>query len=135
MKGNGEHGNNGHLARAILAMGRARTEFDRAKRLKDELDAGQAGEKAWLAVAGATKALLRLKGIPEHKMPEGYRGEFHMLRQHGGHELAKTYAYLGGVLHTQAFYRGVVVWDLTQDALGKADGFVSRVRQMAERRK
>lgn len=133
MSQNGGNGKNGHLDRAVLAITRARSEFQRARRANDELDAGQAGEKAWLAVAEATKALLRLKGIPEHKMPEGYRGEFHMLRLHGGQDMAKIYAYLGGVLHTQAFYRGVVVWDLTQEALTKAEGFVARVQKLAAR--
>lgn len=128
------HTRGDHLNRAILAIGRARAEFDRAKQSRDELNLAQAAEKAWLATVEATKAYLRAKGITEGKLPEGQRAEFHLLRKLGGAGLGRTYAYVGAILHSRTFYQGVVDWKLSAEALGQAEGFVSRVQSLAAHR-
>jgi hypothetical protein len=131
----GQNGRNGHLLRAERAVQRARPEFEQAKKSKDELQASQAAEKAWLAVAEATHALLRLKGVPEHKLPQGHQGVFQMLRRYGGEDMARTLVFVRGILHTEAFYRGAVEWRIVGEGLGQAEGFVARVRRLAEHRK
>jgi len=133
MRGNRGDAKNGHLARAALAIMRARTEFERARKAKDELDGGQAAEKAWLAVSEASKALLRLKGVARHKMPESHRGELVLLQRHGGADMAKSYVLIHAVLHADAFCRGLIDWDLAGETVGRAEGFVARVKQLATR--
>lgn len=123
-----------HLLRALRAMQKATVEFEKARRTRDELDVAQAGEKAWLAVSEASKALLRLRGVSEHKLPEGHRGELMLVQRHGGADMAKTYALVHGVLHSNTFYRGMVVWDLTGETIGRAREFVERVQRLAARR-
>jgi len=118
---NGGRAKDGHLARAVLAITRARAEFTRARKSKDELDGGQAAEKAWLAVSEASKALLRSKGVTLHEMPEGHRGA----------EMAKSYVLIRAVLHADAFYRGLIDWDLAGETIGRAEGFVSRAQQLS----
>ena len=131
MKRNNNQSKNGHLARAERAIVRARAELDSAKKAGDELGASQASEKAWLAVAEATNALLVLKGVPERKLPQGHQGVFFMLRKHGGPEMARILVLTRGVLHTEAFYRGSVEWGIIGDTLAQAEAFVARVRRLA----
>jgi len=121
----------GHLARAERAIARAQAEYREARRTKDELAAGQAAEKAWLAVTEATKAFLRLKGVPERQMPEGHRGMFFLLRKYGGQDMPKAYDRALGTLHANAFYRGIVEWGSVEEAIGQAETLVLRVRQSA----
>jgi hypothetical protein len=130
---NGAHRTNGHLTRAIQAISRAKVEFATARKAKDEMAASQAAEKAWLAVAEATHAFLRCKGFAEDKLPKGQNGAFLLLRKHGTHDLVKTFLTARGILHTEAFYRGSVDWPTIAEVIGEAEGFVTRVRSVAER--
>ncbi len=129
---NGNSSENGHLKRAILAIARSKVEFTTARKTKDELAASQAAEKAWLAVAEATHAFLRCKGLAEDQLPKGQQGAFILLRKHGSHELVKTFLTTRGILHTETFYRGAIDWPTIAEVIADAEGFVNRARKFAE---
>jgi hypothetical protein len=130
---NGAHQKKGHLTRAIKAISLAKVEFATARKAKDEMAASQAAEKAWLAVAEATHAFLRCKGFSEEKLPKGQNGAFFLLRKHASHDLVETFLLARGILHSEAFYRGGVDWPTIDKVIGKAGGFVTRVRSVAEK--
>jgi len=112
-------------------MVKAGAEYEAARKARDELAASQAAEKAWLAVAEATNALLRLKGVPERRLPEGHRGAIFLLRKHGGHDMVRVYHEALGVLHSNAFYRGLIEWPLIGEHVERARSYVTRVRHLA----
>jgi len=122
---------NGHLIRAEEAMRRARGEFERARKARDELGAGQSAEKAWLAVAEASHALFRLTGVPERKLPQGHQGVFSLLRRYAAPDMVRSFLHARGILHTEVFYRGAVDWPTVAETLAEAEGFVRRVRDAA----
>lgn len=125
---------NGHIARAERAIAKAKTEYETARKAKDELAASQAAEKAWLAVSEATNAFLWLKGVPERKIPEGHRSAFFLLRKYGNTDMLRTFSLVRSVLHGDVFYRGQVEWGLTSEVIAEAEGFVDRVRSLSEKR-
>lgn len=130
MKRDNHQSRNGHLVRAERAIGKAITELETARNDRDELAGSQAAEKAWLAVAEATNALLRLKGVPERRLPEGHRGAIFLLRKHGGQDMVRVYHESLGILHSNAFYRGLVEWPLIGDHVERARAYVARVRHL-----
>ncbi|MEW6680594.1 MAG: PaREP1 family protein [bacterium] len=106
----------------------ASSELKEAEENKDETQARQAAEKAYLALIKSFNAFFVKKGKQEEDLPKTDRGRRYFLHSLAGKDLENFYAALRAKLHIDAFHDGLIIFESIEEDIKSLSKFIEEVK-------